>query len=374
MTSLEISVKSFGALGDGVTDDTNAFIMAFNTLLRAGGGLLYVPCGVYRISQRLNIQPTAQEPISIRGAGRYLSTLDFSGSASLGILFNSSSRDDNHLPKFEVRDLGLITSRDNCGTAIEARWATANNLDAPFHATDLHIAQNINRIADSGSGYGYWTTGVVTYNARNSRISNVHFYGEMNKSPGTAFGFLLDGESTCFKISDSLVLESTTGIRVQGSCEGVYVHNCDLVGVRYGFYAEYDTGAEPQMTFTDSHVNATNVGVWLKNCQQSVVSNCVIYACSWLDTRVFPEWRGVLIQGANSRFNKVTGCTFSKEGKRIGDICTGIDFNEGRRYSASGNHFFGFPANQLTYGIQVRPGVTNVIVGNDNVYEEVTRP
>ena len=82
----------------------------------------------------------------------------------------------------------------------------------------------------------------------------------------------------------------------------------------------------------------------------------------------------MLLQGEHSRFNKVTGCTFTKESQRKGDICTGIDFNEGCCYSASGNHFFGFSDNKLTFGIQVRPGVTDVIRGLDNLYKEVDNP
>lgn len=44
-----ISVKDFGAAGDGVTDDTKAFDKAVSFLSAYGGGIINVPIGVYLI-------------------------------------------------------------------------------------------------------------------------------------------------------------------------------------------------------------------------------------------------------------------------------------------------------------------------------------
>ena len=43
-------------------------------------------------------------------------------------------------------------------------------------------------------------------------------------------------------------------------------------------------------------------------------------------------------------------------------------------YTASGNHIFGFSGNEFTYGVQVRSGVSNTVVGDDHVYEYVSTP
>ncbi|MGV8131610.1 MAG: right-handed parallel beta-helix repeat-containing protein, partial [Candidatus Pacearchaeota archaeon] len=44
-----VNVKDFGAVGDSVTDDTDAFQRAFNYIHSIGGGTLIIPEGIYRI-------------------------------------------------------------------------------------------------------------------------------------------------------------------------------------------------------------------------------------------------------------------------------------------------------------------------------------
>src|SRR6185503_18002320 len=49
-TSIEINLRDFGAVGDGVTDDGPAFQAALDALATAGGGTLFVPEGKYAIT------------------------------------------------------------------------------------------------------------------------------------------------------------------------------------------------------------------------------------------------------------------------------------------------------------------------------------
>jgi len=369
-----LSVKDFGAVGDDVTDDSDAFQNAFDTLVANGGGALYIPNGIYRIKRQIVVTCDAQQHITVYGEGRYQSTLDFSDNSSLGILFDSISTSPNQLPVFEVSKIGLITSRDFAGIALDFKYATDLNIDASVYVSDVLIAQNVDRISDSGSGFGYWSTGIQMTNARNSEIRNLHAYGEMQKSPNSNFGVQITGETTAFVFTDSLLLEWTTGLNAVGTSEGVYLNNTDIVYCRYGAQHRFSVGAEPQFTAVGCSFNCANVGVWLENSQQSVIADSLFYAASVLDTAPWPDYTAILINGVNSRFNKVTGCTFSKENQRTGDITTGIDFNVGSNYTASGCHFFGFSGNPFIFGVQVRSGVDSVIVDNDNIFSNVSSP
>lgn len=71
-----VSVKDFGAVGDGVTDDTAAIQAAINT---ADGRTVLLPAGTYKITSTLTFTPTAatfEKPIRLVGDGMLNSVID----------------------------------------------------------------------------------------------------------------------------------------------------------------------------------------------------------------------------------------------------------------------------------------------------------
>lgn len=73
-----VNVKDFGAKGDGVTDDYNAFYNAYAYLGQHGGGAIYAPRGQYVLGQALFFDRNAHpdwDAVSIEGAGMEHTTL-----------------------------------------------------------------------------------------------------------------------------------------------------------------------------------------------------------------------------------------------------------------------------------------------------------
>ena len=68
-----VSVKDFGAVGDGVTDDTAAIQKAVNAAVDAGNSCVYVPQGVYKISDVITIP----QGVPIIGNGGQGSSVDY---------------------------------------------------------------------------------------------------------------------------------------------------------------------------------------------------------------------------------------------------------------------------------------------------------
>lgn len=66
-----VSVKDFGAVGDGVTDDRAAIQAAIDAVYAQGGGVVYVPAGIYLIASRSSGYNTvvAKSGVSVIGAG-----------------------------------------------------------------------------------------------------------------------------------------------------------------------------------------------------------------------------------------------------------------------------------------------------------------
>ena len=87
------NVRTFGALGDGTTDDAAAIQEALDQL-PSEGGVIYFPNGDYNVNTQINI-PTSK-PVIFRGAGIDATRLDLNTSVGNLILING-----NHEYRFE---------------------------------------------------------------------------------------------------------------------------------------------------------------------------------------------------------------------------------------------------------------------------------
>jgi hypothetical protein len=96
-----VNVKDFGAVGDGVADDTAAIQAAFN-FIPASGGEVIIPKGTYIISSTLNI---SNKPISIFGAGIGISTLYWKGVGMVGQ--NGINYTNTEFQPFLIQDLSI---------------------------------------------------------------------------------------------------------------------------------------------------------------------------------------------------------------------------------------------------------------------------
>lgn len=68
-----VSVKDFGATGDGTTDDTAAIQAAIDRISTTGG-TVYCPAGTYKITTTIDISDLGDVPITIKGDGHSIST------------------------------------------------------------------------------------------------------------------------------------------------------------------------------------------------------------------------------------------------------------------------------------------------------------
>lgn len=354
----------YGVKADGVTNDAVALQACVDAAIAGGGGSVILPAGTILIENAsLNIQLSTGADIALIGQGSYLTTLRFKGTFTDGINYDSTQTADNQHPQFTVRGFSIRTSKKNAGRAIDARWANGNNIERAFRMEDVVIGQFIKALSDTGADYGYWSSGVYLYHARNSYIRDSYFYGEMNLSPQTATAFEYEGDTVFVGVHNVLVLEATTGHHIKSNCEGMKFTSCSTVGTRNGIYYGVTSGAEPELVVIGCDFNTANTGIWTQNVQGISIIGCTFFANSWLDTGTWPEYIGVLLQNPNNAYGRISGCHFTKEDQRTGDTTTAIDFNGGGNYTVSDTHIYGFQAgNPMTYGVQARSGVTDVLV------------
>jgi polygalacturonase len=67
---MPLNVKDFGAMGDGVTDDTAAILAALDTLMAVPkGGTLYFPKGIYIVKYTIQLVGAYGHNYTIIGDG-----------------------------------------------------------------------------------------------------------------------------------------------------------------------------------------------------------------------------------------------------------------------------------------------------------------
>jgi len=130
---LVVSVKDFGALGDGTTDDRNAIQTAITRVSARGGGWVYFPAGTYKITGAIGI---TDPRVSICGAGRGAAIIkNFSTSLNaitISNVFGASSG------ATIVQDISITANTTSSGKAIVAIAPASNRIIVRGVSVALH--------------------------------------------------------------------------------------------------------------------------------------------------------------------------------------------------------------------------------------------
>jgi hypothetical protein len=167
-----VNVKDFGAVGDGVADDTAAIQAAFN-FVPASGGEVIIPKGTYIITSTLNI---SNKPISIFGAGIGISILKWTGVGMVGQ--NGINYTNTDFQPFLMQDLSLKAFPDPLSVTQMA--GTALNVVYPSLETTIETTLKLLRVEirpeiSLGVNQGGWTTCVYAKDAGRFSANNCYF-------------------------------------------------------------------------------------------------------------------------------------------------------------------------------------------------------
>ena len=189
-----VNVKDFGAVGDGVTNDTAAIQAAINS----GAKSIFIPKGKYICNSKITytFSPSATGPsnnknsidnIKIFGDGKNSSILHFPNTDGLEFVA-CSFQHTVHLEQFTV-----TTGITNGGIGIHLR-----NTFAFFGSfTAQHIIRSVS--VRGGDGYGavfYWTTGIKVFNMTAVSFDDVELYGPVLSTTANTYGTGVYIEST----------------------------------------------------------------------------------------------------------------------------------------------------------------------------------
>ncbi|WP_429216525.1 glycosyl hydrolase family 28-related protein [Kitasatospora sp. MAP12-9] len=267
-----LSVKDYGALGDGATDDTAAVQSALNAAAAAGGGTVYFPVGKYLVT------PANGNPaLTVGGNGIRLVGASSKGATLLkggnGILLRMSGAGTDpsgatHRSYCSVENLGfngngktglLLELYYNDNSYIRDVFMSSNN-DLCIDAVEFWDSRFYNLVIESSSGTPGSTTQpnvwlrnsssatVNTWGYSGDNVNQIHFVGCRIEAFGTGALWITQGAAatnnpngiylTDCKFETSS-MQGGPHLKVDASCKHVYATN--IYAYAGGFAPGYST-------------------------------------------------------------------------------------------------------------------------------------
>jgi hypothetical protein len=252
-----VSVKDFGAIGDGTTNDTAAFQAAVNA-----NKAIYIPQGTYVLTSQISF---ANNSISIIGDGIGVSVLKWTSAVSNGFygLFTNTN------VQVTIQNISIRTAVANGGNAINLTFS-----NSPINDLPSLICRNV-QISYVNNATDYWTNGIVLASAWNVVIESTWIVGKTNTfSMQSAITFT--DECIVASIIALTSFFTDKAINIKGHAEGIGVVGCTLVYHNYGVYTDV-AGTGVDVYVTDSHISTFVSGVYLYAKSQSFVSANLFY-------------------------------------------------------------------------------------------------
>ncbi len=300
-------VRGWGAVGDGVTDDTAAIAAALQSWKS-----VYFPAGVYLVTSTIN---TDDLTVSIYGAGVSLSFIIFQPSMQ-SVLFNHTHTVALH-NVMQLSNLTILTNTASAGTAIKV---TSKLTDASVQVNGQLDTLVLDTVNIRQKGAGYWNTFIHTVNNGGVHLDKVWLDNNVTAAQTDASVIGIKIESTDSRVSvirslfanNLYILRTNTAIKTQSfssarPIESINISGGEVVGV--GASALTHVGAVNSLSVSGVHFD---VGARIFDGTQALVTglkfaNCEFGKSSNGSTAVACE----LFAMDYTEIGTFTGCTFT---------------------------------------------------------------
>jgi hypothetical protein len=252
ITNSWISPKGplFGAVGDGVTDDTLAMQNAL-TYCSLNKLTLLIPPGTYKISSQL-----VCGPVQILGCGNRNTTLYFPNNSGIFITIP----DQYH--SFQVRDLTITAGLAGGGNAGLEVFNSAASILGPATFSPSTIDNVVMCGSDGLTLTNYWAQGIVLENTSNVTFTNVMINGS-TALLGTAVNIFGDVNHppVVFNFTNCAFNFVTVGIEYGNYVQGMTVTGCNFTGGALGIFVPSGQTQLVQLAVQNSQFNNTQCGI-----------------------------------------------------------------------------------------------------------------
>lgn len=259
-----ISVRQFGAKGDGTTNDATAIQSAINWALNAQVSALYAPAGIYRVTTSITASISGIRSFALFGDGPDVTEFFFDGAAN-GFSFTTQSGnwwfDVSPSTSLDFYKFSVTTTNLNTGTgfyinggSLEGRPAKKTTFTDVTFRSKNSFTQGWAKFTHIYNTGNVWFTDCRWIQGGPGNFGNIGCYIEGTEAGGpTAFNF-----TSCESVYGNI------WVQCGNYCEGLYLVSCSQVGGNYGVYYS-TTSAESGLHLVNGHYNNNIANVYIKN-------------------------------------------------------------------------------------------------------------
>jgi hypothetical protein len=303
-----VNVRDFGAVGNGVTDDSVAFQNALNLIQsRPNGGTLFIPAGNYLINTTLTYSDNS---LTIIGEGQKITNIIKSSGTDL-FVFNG--RKLGLTADFlTVKSIRFLCARLNngVGSAIKAIWPENMTARQCCNLSDLTFFP----LAENGA-VNWWNNCIYIRNASQSAITNITSWA-VNSTQQTHIRLDYSNNPSAYAVlMQNLFFQGGLyGIHQTGCVEMVMISRGEIVGQQISILCDASAslipsapvGRNPVLNVESLHLNGKEWG--LKTIQWNAVQarNLQLYHGVGSGTDI----NGGNISIEKCKFLSIVGCTF----------------------------------------------------------------
>lgn len=255
-----VSVKDFGAVGDGTTNDTAAVQAAI-----AAHSNIFFPPGTYRLQAGLT---SSNKALRLYGSGKSATILRWDTAVTNAIaVTNSAGLGASSRFPFQINDMTLSAGVAAAGTAISLDY-TIGAGGFVYTGINSLVLENVDIRGDDyfGAATKYWTRGLYLKNTGSVVMSKLNMLGKQNIAGTKAVQIeATNGPNTSFFVKDFTSTWWETGVDIYNNTgntytiEGLYFTDFEIVGSNRGVFVR--GGPVHALRMANGHINGETAAV-----------------------------------------------------------------------------------------------------------------
>jgi hypothetical protein len=262
------SALNLAFVGDGATNNATAW-SNFAATVSSNPGTSYCiqfPAGIFLSNSAAALTLAVNQNLTILGAGRGATWLEFSGAAGMTIAGTRSSASNGST--FAFKNFSFATTGIGTGTALSANQ---HNLagDSPQPSVLDNIGWRGAAIASQ-----YWGTASIFTDWPNIQMLNIATWGKLNTTVAEGHNFVGSASSTVptvFNITNGISFFLDKDVTMSGYAQGLSVSQYISTGNNYGVTCNM-TIMEPMCNIYNSQFNTIRGDVVWNNVANGIIS------------------------------------------------------------------------------------------------------